>query len=334
MPIAFFCKAKPQDCDAFTIFSKARRVFIGHPLLRDGTRYNPQTLRECLVNPSCSEEVWNSVEKRHSIHTRNRNFVHKVNSSIGDGAIVLIPRPAQGVVYLALISGPFEIVNAPTWGDDYLSLRAEQNLDRNDEECHHVADVAQGWPVADGYRPVPLSRIPGWLRRSTLGRLTYNELGPHPLDQNVTAYALLERIYAGEPAPRLTWTYGLDEIKSRLVETLTPNSFEQLVVSLLQLEHPDEVWQHTGGPGDGGIDGLGSDGAGNTVGLVQAKFFSQQTPEVAKSGLRCYSAVLLPEHPKRPNDDTILLDLDWIARTVQRHCDHLPQALTMRVAGR
>ena len=31
MPIAFYCLAKPQGCDAFPIFRKARRVFLGYP---------------------------------------------------------------------------------------------------------------------------------------------------------------------------------------------------------------------------------------------------------------------------------------------------------------
>ena len=48
------------------------------------------------------------------------------------------------------------------------------------------------------------------------------------------------------------WTLDIEEIKRRLAEDLTPTSFEHLVVSLLQLEHPTETWQYTGGPGDGG----------------------------------------------------------------------------------
>ena len=153
----------------------------------------------------------------------------------------------------------------------------------------------------------------------------------HPLDPEVTAYRVLEDLYEGKRAIQLAWTLDLDEIRKRLVAILTPTSFEHLVVSLLQLEHPDEVWQHTGGPGDGGIDGLGSNGNGTTVGLLQAKLVSGWTPEFAEPGLRCYGAVLLPEHPDPPRDGTILLDLDWTASAVRRHWRRLPQALTLRM---
>ena len=331
MSIAFFCRARPQDCDAFSIFKDSCRVFIGYPLHRYGATYNPKALRECLVDPTCPDEEWKAVSGRNRNHTKNRNFVPKVNNACEDGAIVLIPRPHEGVAYLGLISGQFEIVNAPPWGESYLALRTSQGLDREDEKCYHIADVAQGWPVG-GYRPVELSCIPGWLRRSTLGRSTYGVLKPHPLDCDVTAYDVLKRVYEGEHTIR-SWTLELDEIKRRLVETLTPSSFEHLVVSLLQLENPTEIWQHTGGPGDGGIDGIGSNEEGNTVGLVQAKFFASQAPGFGKigRGIRCYAAVLLPECPKLLNDRTCLLNLDWIAHAVQRHWQRLPQALAMRV---
>ena len=57
MPIAFYCRAKPQECDAFTIFDEARRVFIGYPLVRQGEVYNSRALFACLVNPTCSQDV-------------------------------------------------------------------------------------------------------------------------------------------------------------------------------------------------------------------------------------------------------------------------------------
>ena len=334
MSIAFFCRARPQDCDAFSIFKDSCHVFIGYPLSRDGATYNPKALRECLVDPTCPDEEWKAVSDRNRNHTRNRNFVREVNNACEDGAIVLIPRPHEGVAHLGLISGQFEIVNAPPWGESYLALRVKQGLDRDDEKCHHIADVAQGWPVVGGYRRIELSRIPGWLRRSTLGLSTYGVFRkPHPIDRDETAYDVLKKVYNGESKIRSTWTLELGEIKCRLVETLTPSSFEHLVVSLLQLKNPTEIWQHTGGPGDGGIDGIGSDEKGNTVGLVQAKFFASQAPEFGKIGrdIRCYAAVLLPECPKPPNDETCLLNLDWIAHAVQRHWQCLPQALAMRV---
>lgn len=331
MSTAFFCRAKPQRCDAFSIFEQASRVFIGYPILCDGAEYDPKALRDCLLDPTCPDEEWQAVPGKNRHHARNRNFIREVDDAWQDGAIVLIPRPSDGVVHLGRIKGRFEIVNTPPWAQDYLDLRVAQQCYLNDEANHHIADVTQGWPV-DGYREVDLSRIPGWLRRSTLGQSTYGVFrNPHPLDRTVTAYHVLMQLYDGKRAPARAWTLDTGEIKRRLAEDLTPTSFEHLVVSLLQLEHPTEIWQHTGGPGDGGIDGVGSDQEDDTIGLVQSKFFVWRAPEFARAGVRCYGAVLLPEHPKPPNDGTILLDLGWIACAVRRHWQRLPQALAMRV---
>ena len=331
MSIAFFCRAKPQHCDAFSIFEQASRVFIGYPILRDGAEYDPTALRGCLVSPTCPEEQWRAVPGKNRNHAKNRNFIREVDDAWQDGAIVLVPRPSDGVVHLGRITSRFEIVNAPSWAQDYLDLRVAQRCYLNDAENHHIADVAQGWLV-DGYRDVELSRIPGWLRRSTLGQSTYGVFrDPHPLDRTLTSYDVLMQLYDGMPVPARAWTLDTGEIKRRLTEDLTPTSFEHLVVSLLQLEHPTETWQHTGGPGDGGIDGIGSGSRGGTVGLVQSKFFARRAPEFARAGLRCYGSVLLPEHPIPPRDGTILLDLEWVARAVRRHWQRLPPALAMRV---
>ena len=302
-----------------------------YPILRDEAEYDPTALRDCLLDPTCPDEEWQSPPRKSRNHARNRNFIREVNDACQDGAIVLIPRPSDGVGHLARISGPFDIVNSPRWAKEYMELRMAQRCYLDDEANHHIADVAQGWPV-ESYREVDLSRIPGWLRRSTLGRSTYSVFrNPHPLDRTVTAYHVLMEFYDGKPAPVQAWTLDVGEIKRRLVEDLTPTSFEHLVVSLLQLEHPTEVWQHTGGPGDGGIDGIGSNQEGDTVGLAQAKFLAQAGPEFARVGVRCYGAVLLPQNPIPPNDGTVLLDLDWVARAVRRHWQRLPQALAMRV---
>ena len=338
MPIAFYCRARPQQCDAFSVFREARRVFIGWPLHRGGKAgYDPQALRTCLVAPTVPEEEWQAVGGRNRNHSRNRNFVFEVEAARGSGAIVLIPRPQEGAAHLARIAGPFEIVDAPPWSKSYLRLRREQGLPADDASNCHIADVAQGWPV-DEYRRIELSHVPGWLRRSMLGRATYGLLPAHPLDHEVSAYEVLDQLIVGPDAPDMEWTLEIEKIKRRLVEVLSPNAFEHLVVSLLQLEHPDEVWQHTGGPGDGGVDGFGANETGNVVGLVQAKLYARSAPAMRPfvSGgqeIRRYAAVLLPPNPEDPDDGTILLDLDWIACKVKTCWRRLPLALSIRVGN-
>ena len=332
-PVAFFCRAKPQGADAFEIFKEAKRVFIGYPLWRHDADYNPHALHSCLVDPSCPDEEWNSEvahQKRSNRFTQNRNLVRWITP----GSIVVIPRPEHGAVYLGLIDGDFEVVDSPSWAKAYLKLRKDQGLDTDDKENGHVGDVAQGWPV-DRYRCVSLARVPGWLRRSMFGRSTYGYFSDHPLDPNITAYAVFDQLLSQGKGEPLTWTLDPEEIKRRLVDTLTANAFEHLVVSLLQLEHPNEIWQQTGGPGDGGIDGLGSDETGEVVGVMQAKFSAARAPALSdlghKSKIRRYAAVLMPGKPVPPNDGTELLDIDWVAEKIGQHWLRLPQALAMRI---
>ena len=110
-----------------------------------------------------------------------------------------------------------------------------------------------------------------------------------------------------------------------------------MVVSLLQLEHPNEIWYQTGGPGDGGIDGLGSNEEDEVVELLQAKLRAWSVPQLVDLGhsdrrIERYAAVLVLEGPNRRTDDrTKLLDLAWVAEAVRRHRCFLPQALAMRV---
>ena len=148
---------------------------------------------------------------------------------------------------------------------------------------------------------------------------------------------MLDQILEGAHADQTAWSLNLEVIKRRLVDGLNnPCAFENLIVALLQLEHRDEIWHHTGGPGDGGIDGLGSNETGEVVGLMQAKYYADIVPELGdltevERPLRRYAAVLLPENPTEPTDGACVLNLDWIARAVCRHWRCLPLALTLRV---
>ena len=348
MSIALLSRAKPQDCDALEVFLQNSRVFLGYPLPQPGAEYDPQALCEWMINPAtCSEAEWRAAYKayefKNQMHATTRNRIREVEAARAeDGALVVIPRQREGCVYVGRIDQQFEIVCAPAWGADYLDLRAQQGLDVNDQEQQHIADVAQGWCVTDGhgnpgYHQVDLAALPGWLQSNLLGRSSIQRIYGHPLDEDVAAYQVFLNLLEGQPVPQAMWTLELDEIERRLVESLNPSSLENLVVSLLQLEHRDEIWRQVGGPGDGGVDGIGSNEAGQTIGLLQVKFraddpideFDDQADE---DGIRRYIAILLPENPPPPaNDAIILLDLHWMANAVQEHWQDLPQALSMRV---
>ena len=101
-----------------------------------------------------------------------------------------------------------------------------------------------------------------------MGREAIKVLRDHPLDPRVTTYQFLDRLLKAcadttraacaekhckarhhrAIAPPMQWTLELEEIKKRLVDFLNPSSLENLVVSSLQLKHPEVVWQHTSTP--------------------------------------------------------------------------------------
>lgn len=334
--IAWFNRAKPLGADAFEIFKDANHVFIGYPLFREDVNFDPDALCSCLVNPDpsiCSDDEWEralQTQKKRTMFTRNRNFIPDVT----EGSIVVIPRSEEGAIYVGRINGPFEIIDSPNGGRDYRRLRESQGFEWQADD---IAQVAQGWPV-DEYKRFDLSLVPGWMRRSMFGRSTFGKFKDcHPLDANTTAWGVLDQILKGEYQVSTSWTCDLVEIKRRLVDTMTANAFENLIVSLLQLKYPDEIWHQTGGPGDGGIDGLGSDENGNVVGLMQAKLYDDGTQPLNlgklghKASLRRYAAILVQKKRNPPDDGTEFLDLERIARAVLRHWQGLPQARAMRI---
>ncbi len=341
-PIAFFCRAKPQDADAFEIFKDHNHVFIGYPFwTEDCTEQLYQTdLTRCIRNPMAyTDEEWARLGANRQI-TQNRNFI----KTVARGSIVVIPRPTLGVAYLAQICSEFYIHNNPPWRCQYLNLRLEQRLDADDYNCGHTGDIAQGWKV-NKYVEVSLSRIPGWIRRSLFGRSTYGSIWrPHPLDDKLTPHQVLSDLYEkmqfGNQYQGKEWTLDIEEIKRRLVDSsLNNSSLEVLVVSLLQLDEPTIYWHHSGGPGDGGVDGFGSDENGNTVGILQAKYSAPYFPEFADDvppEIQRYSAVFLPVHPDRvPQDseNTTYIDLEWIAKKVKKYWKNLPISLTLRIGN-
>jgi hypothetical protein len=129
-------------------------------------------------------------------------------------------------------------------------------------------------------------------------------------------------------------------VERRLMEDLTPSTFEHLVVSLLQLEHTSETWVQVGGSGDGGVDGVGADVEGNVAGLVQCKWqywggepFVETLWKSGTSPFRTYLASLLyPNGVARPTGSVFLGRTD-IAMLVIKHCARLPQAIAMRVGA-
>jgi hypothetical protein len=299
---------------------------------RSGKEYDPRNMAACVVSPSAPDDEWWAEREKSSPHrsyNQNRNLVARV----AVGSIAMIPRPDRGVVYCGRVSGPFELVDDPPWRDSYLATRREQGLSEDSPESWHVADVAQCWPV-DKFRPVPIPPIPGWIRRSFFGRGTY---GVVPTFGEMDPHSIMDRVIDGPDVEVRDWTTDKSEVERRLLTDLVPDTFEHLVVGLLQLEHPSEVWIQVGGSGDGGIDGIGADAQGTVTGLLQCKWqYWNDSVEFGHArwgdaGRRGYLAALMYPEPINKPDGIMVLDRPTIAGLVLKHADQLSQAVSMRV---
>jgi hypothetical protein len=85
-------------------------------------------------------------------------------------------------------------------------------------------------------------------------------------------HAVLSQVHlSGTRAVDFDPTNDPASVEDRLLNFVTPGVFEHLICELLQLDRQEEYWWHVGGPGDGGVDALGFDRTGATVGAAQCK---------------------------------------------------------------
>jgi hypothetical protein len=209
--------------------------------------------------------------------------------------------------------------------------------DQDSDSYWHAADVAQCWTV-DDFKPIPVPRIPAWIRRSLFGRSTYGVI--HPDEVCGDPHDIISRIIETDGFEEQFWTLDPLVIEKRMLTDLTPSTFEHLVVSLLQLEHPDEVWSHVGGSGDGGVDGVGAGSNGQVTGLLQCKWQywgGQAFPAdaiwqaSARPFRRHLASLRYPDGVTPP--DCEFLSRPRIAELVAKHYARLPQALSMRIGA-
>ena len=244
----------------------------------------------------------------------------------------MVPRPIRGVIYCGRVISKFELVDDPPWYERYMRLRG----DEDDETRWHAADIAQCWRI-DEFQPIPIPRIPAWIRRSLFGRSTYGVI--HPNSMLGDPYDAISSILLTDKFEVRTWTLDVPTIERRLLTYLTPSTFEHLVVSLLQLEHPNEVWTQVGGSGDGGIDGVGASQDGQVTGLLQCKwqywgedpFPTDPSWRAGDNPFRRYLAALRYPDEGLVHPHLELLNRPKIAQLVAKHHHRLPEALSLRI---
>lgn len=130
------------------------------------------------------------------------------------------------------------------------------------------------------------------------------------------------------------WTDDPTEIERRLVDGIGTSSLEHLSVALLQLEHPDQRWQHVGGSGDGGVDGVGTNSNGTIVGVLQCKYLCSEkelrSSFAETSGIERKVLTTLSHHDFiKPGVE--VWNRSKIAQLVLNHAHYLPIALSLRV---
>lgn len=346
-PKVFFSRCKPWNVDALKVALEANRIFFGYCMRKAGAEYKPDNLQSCIVDVTCDDEAWtkhrDSQEKAIKEFNQNRNFVREITR----GSIALIPRPSEGVIYCGIVEGEFELIDNPCkeewfktwekcwderWGDSRRKTKEEKE-DLND--AWMAGEIAQTWKV-DKFRKIQAARVPVWIRRSLFGRSTYgivrDQFGLNPYQAFLKT---LDENFSYKPR---SWTKCPAEVQQRLLTDFTPSAFEHLVVALLQLEHPNEIWTHVGGSGDGGVDGMGSDSNGQVIGLLQCKWiYSGEKLELAdvwrdaeKKPRRFLASIHHRDDEKAP-DGFEFLTKDKIADLLIKHAAKLPQAVTLRI---
>ena len=341
-PVVFYSRCKPQQVDILEIALREKRIFIGHPFLKPDMNYDPSNLKKCIVDLKCPENEWvrylklNPNSNKQKNYSQNRNFAGK----IGKGSIALIPRPSRGVIYLGKVKSDFELINSPPWYDEYLKLRTKSANNQNEVidnvEFLHAADIGQCWEV-DEFTPVPFTKFPRWILRSLFGRSTYGIIP----DNSEKTYKAIEDILSEKSFRQREWTNDLNEIERRLREDLSPSAFEHLMVSIFQLENPNEIWWHTGGSGDGGLDGVGANLSGELTSLLQCKLrLDGKTPifdvdfddlEFIKNKRRIVASIFHDTDFSFEKGEIEFFGVSKISKLCLQHSANLPQAISMRI---
>jgi len=320
---------------------KHRRVFIGYPAWLEGweSQWDPRDVGKALLkidDEQASELATLDPAEcgppgYGSRITRNRNLA----KSIDEGSMVVIPRLNEGVCYIGRISGRFEFVNDPSeWAADFEHLRRQVGLP---EDTYQLAEVVQSWPVKDGFRAIRFPLMPKWLfllKRDAIGTI------PDRPDGQKKAIDVLERLYEGRYEYDFSPTEEIARIEARLMEWVGDRQFEQLVIEILQSQFPDQRWWHTGGPGDGGADGIATDASGSIVATLQCKwFYSGPIAELARRlqpkdssmpSVRTYVATLYDTGQLAPHDPNVTyLFRAFLAEMLLIHRHKIPFARTI-----
>lgn len=275
-PIVFFIRNKPQDADIIELNLKLKRVFVGYPPFKKGKKFDENNIKSCTYDISNDSFTKDDIEDPTFYRSGIAQNIGLVAEAIPD-SFVIIPRPERGYYYIGKIK-KFELVNSPTWTDDYKKIRIEQKLNWEEKDVghqYHVGDIIQSW-IVEEFKPVSPFKFPAWIRHSLFGRSTIGRI--KDLDNNNQVYDIISKLYLGKSI-----NVADKSTKDKLLYFLSPETFEHFMCNLLLLEHTknNQIWVHIGGSGDGGIDCIGFDKKSREViGIAQCKLKKQSVKEM------------------------------------------------------
>lgn len=244
----------------------------------------------------------------------------------------MVPRPIRGVIYCGRVISKFELVDDPPWYERYMRLRGDE-----DDKFVGTPPILLSAGELTNFSPY-LFR--GYRLGSDVPYLAGRHIEViHPNSMLGDPYDAISSILLTDKFEVRTWTLDVPTIERRLLTYLTPSTFEHLVVSLLQLEHPNEVWTQVGGSGDGGIDGVGASQDGQVTGLLQCKwqywgedpFPTDPSWRAGDNPFRRYLAALRYPDEGLVHPHLELLNRPKIAQLVAKHHHRLPEALSLRI---
>ena len=318
--------------DAFDLAHRNKCAFVGYPAISGASVSDATTLQELVTPFNVGSQRWEAYKKRRlsnsGKHTEHRN---KCLDLIQNPTLLMMPRLANGCVYIGRFTA-FSFHEAPEWKDDFLKLYAQAAIKETDRDSNLVAlaSVCQTLDV-DEWIKVPFVNLPAWIRAKCFGQSSMMWIESA---HGQSAYDALEGARSGVSVRPIEPTSDPSEVQKRLLDMLTAEPFEHLMVALLQLQYPEQTWLQVGGPGDGGADGIGFDADGRVVGVLQCKWHYDGAVVEAEAkaevpihlaylvGSRCEGTIA----PKMS-----LYDLSTVAALVIEHADRLPIASTLKV---
>ena len=354
-PICFMIRNRAQGADMIDQVLMARRAFIGYPPHKLETNIGKTELLAKLYDLSKITD-WSAC-RQNIIKTHGSNYARQVAGNLNlvrdaiQGSVLLVPRPDRGLVYAGTLKN-FELLDDPLsheWGEQYIQNRYKTGLNNPEDDMDsHVQDLAQSFLIKEpNWIEIPFISFPVWMQRTFYGRSTTARLrgfsGSSKAENLKLAFdeacRLMNDAAEGENANMIPkWSSDHETVKQRLRDRVSAESFEHLVVALLQLENPDNQWMQCGGSGDGGVDGIGTSSEGS-VSILQCKWeywrkkFDFGQTIHGKKDARRYFAYLngIEKRDLNVGEGLEVLGPDEITSLVIKHSTRLPIAMSLRI---